>query len=475
MEHARATLLRSFAAAVSAALALGQSSAVCAVDDVNGDGVRDLAVANREQGKSEQFWLLSGKDGALLRCWIGNPEYPGVEATPSPLADFDGDGLRELAILSRGGGRRGRGEDWGWPWSGQGDWRFLVLSPKSDVVLRGLEVEAHTSGGSPCIAPAGDWNRDGVVDVVLATTNHGDDRLSSIRVHSGKGWNEFLRQDGDCRGRPGEDRPTVLVCGAGDMDGDGAPDLCVGAPGRRRSEGARRADSSELTWFEPSRGRPPESIAFQPDECTGALLLVSGKSGELLASAFGDAPWDCFGERLQVVPDLDGDGHAEIAVAALSRYVRVLSYDRKKRAFRTLRTITSRCGRSYEDAFGTSIDVLPDVDGDGSPDIVIGDSKTFVIGDDSLYEGYAGVWSTGTGKQVSLPWSSLKVGADACALGDVDKDEVPDVALSLVNYLPLKAWGTNQLVRVVSAKGGKEVVRERAIASLRAAAAQQPR
>lgn len=448
----------------------GQGSALCSLDDVNGDGVRDLAVANREQGKPEQVWILSGKDGALLREWKGETPGEGFGAAAVQLADLDGDGCREVALVAAGGATVNKAGT-GWNWWPAGARRVVVISPKSGAIVRRFDTFANSSAGAPSVAPAGDWDQDGIVDVAIGLAAPGGDLASSVRVGSGKSGAVLFRQDADVHGFDDEDRFGADVLSPGDLDGDGAPDLIVGAPLRRRSDGLRRPTEAELPKVDPPQARGSTPRTAPRDDDPGAVFLISGKGGERVTCSFGDEPGDRFGEHLALLPDLDGDGRPEIAVAATSRYVRVLSYDRKERTFRTLITIGSHCGRGYVDEFGTSLDVLPDVDDDGKPELVIGACETWPPG--FFDEGYAEVWSLGTGKRISLLWSSGKMGADACALGDVDGDKVPEVALSLVTYMPVEAWGTNQLVRVVSAKDGKKVVWERTIASLRAAPAPQ--
>jgi hypothetical protein len=165
------------------------------------------------------------------------------------------------------------------------------------------------------------------------------------------------------------------------------------------------------------------------------------------------------------VPDLDGDGRSEVAVVAVSRFIRLLSFDAQSRSFRTLHTLRAHCGYGYIDDFGTSIDVLQDVDGDGKADLVIGANESWAPG--FFDDGYAEVWSGGSGSRIALLASSKTQGMDACSLDDVDGDRIPDVALSLITRMPVEAWGSTQIVRVVSAKDGSKVVWERTIASLR--------
>jgi len=77
------------------------------------------------------------------------------------------------------------------------------------------------------------------------------------------------------------------VADAGDVDGDGTPDVIVGAP------------------FDSPGG-------FN----TGAVFTYSGRTGQLIWARVGEWPGDAFGWSVDGVGDLDGDGHGEVIVGA---------------------------------------------------------------------------------------------------------------------------------------------------------------
>jgi len=100
--------------------------------------------------------------------------------------------------------------------------------------------------------------------------------------------------------------------------------------------------------------------------------VVSGADGTTLRAFGTGEEGDLFGYAVLVTPDLDADGHPDIAIGAPrtaygSRHVgRVHLYSSAAG-----RLITSVSGRSG-DRFGVSLSLTNDADGDGTPDVAIG-------------------------------------------------------------------------------------------------------
>jgi hypothetical protein len=171
---------------------LAQPSAV-AVADFNGDGILDVAVAALG-GLS----ILLGKGDGTLQPAQNYPEVPG---TSLAVADFNGDGFLDLALWHPGT-----------PGSvhvllGQGDGTF---QPGPSYLAGSASPE-----GRPGLV-AGDFNGDGILDLALS-----DSVASSVSVLLGKGDGTFAEPQYFAVGFP------VNGLAVADFNGDGNLDMAV--------------------------------------------------------------------------------------------------------------------------------------------------------------------------------------------------------------------------------------------------------
>ncbi len=233
------------------------------VGDVNGDGPRDLAVAD-----STRVWLFSGTDGTVLRvlgelgtrsCSVGNV---------AGGLDLDGDGGSDVAVLCSG---------------------FLVLySGRSGDVIRVLGcTETLPRAGPVWHAPytclpgsalrsafALLPDRDGDARAELAIT-----RGTSLEIVSSGQWKPMLSISLP-EGMVDHSFTPWIVRGFDDMDGDGVGELLLSV-------------------------------------VNAAVLVYSGTTGaELRRHSFAGGYLNGEGTSLDGVGDIDGDGHEDYLVAA---------------------------------------------------------------------------------------------------------------------------------------------------------------
>lgn len=181
-----------------ARVSVGVEPAAVAVLDANGDGRRDLAAANAGAGTVS---LLLGTGSGTFQAPV--TYAAGTAPMGVAVGDFNGDGRPDLAVAN----------------AGSNDVSVL-LNDGSGGFAAGVR---HAVGTRPRAVVAADFNRDGRLD--LATAN---ETSNDVAVLIGTGTGSFgMAARTDLGSVPfGPRNPTSLA--AGDLNGDGAPDLVTG-------------------------------------------------------------------------------------------------------------------------------------------------------------------------------------------------------------------------------------------------------
>ncbi|HEX7877995.1 MAG TPA: hypothetical protein VF720_01220, partial [Candidatus Eisenbacteria bacterium] len=233
--------------------------AVAGPGDVNGDGRNDIAVGQPYVDNS--LWIYSGVDGSqLARYEPPNNVQIDFARSVSRVGSVSGDSRAEVLLgapIGHGPGRRLAGQVWLVPYGPNID-----DSGSAEFMQLGTAVTTLGRRGTTGDFAAG-----------------GPGFTSLVRVYRPDGSTRF-----ELTGTPGTGFGSVLA-GAGDVDGDGYPDLLVGAPGL---DGGNQV---------------------------GRAALHSGRNGSLVFEIFGTAG-DFTAQALSSAGDLDGDGGDEFAVGA---------------------------------------------------------------------------------------------------------------------------------------------------------------
>ncbi len=250
-----------------------------AAGDVNGDGITDVAIADpgyRAEGQlaSGAVFITSGADGTPLRTYLPESsvgsQYFG---TAVAALDANGDGVTDIAVGCPGYSGS----------TGYGTGTVRVFSGTDGSLLStGYGLLGSQYGG--VIANAGDQNGDGCDDLYVGAAYAFSNR-GAVFVQSGA--------DGSILRTIQADITFTMfassIATVGDIDGDGKPDLAVGAPGYRVS-GAY----------------------------LGRVLLIRSSDSVTATQVVGTGASPRFGYTLASVADANGDGIADLLVGTYS-------------------------------------------------------------------------------------------------------------------------------------------------------------
>jgi len=300
--------------------------------DVDGDGHADIAAGARFKPRQKTLQngdaaVWSGATGALIRSWDG--EWPDglFGHWVMPVPDISGDGLADLIIAAPHA-------------SLDGSSRGIVVarSPKTGQELwRRVETESGNLGWD--LALAGDHDADGHTDLFVGAPMEDGGRVYLLSGRDGSVLRTYS---------PPEPAGSFgwYVARLDDLDGDGRPDLAVGAPFAKNEGGAK----------------------------VGRVWAFSSASGRALHHWQGTDPRGGFGEVLAAIGDLDGDGKGEIVVAAPG------TEDPKRTTPGELRIYSGATGKELRhwsgsqpgELYGRMVVAAGDLDGDGVEDLAIG-------------------------------------------------------------------------------------------------------
>lgn len=396
------------------------------MDDTDGDGVADAC--DRCPDDYDPYEIDSDGDGVPDTCdpcndpdgdGFGLSDPNGCGADNSPLiannqSDRDGDGIGDVTDPDHRLARRQRIQGkLQWCHEGEGIGRavevagdldqdgtddFLVADHEGDVFCvsgaTGLHLQIlRRPPGLPSEVEmvAGDLDQDGVPEVVVARyrPTWSPSGNSAVFVYEAMSSDPRLEIPGATlftaigAGEPGSLGASVAL--VDDLDGDGQPDLLLGAP-RADAEAGLAVIASSATGL-PLRvhngsagaqlGASVAGLADLNDDSTSdyaigapgvsSVRVHSGIDGTPIVDLVGDAANDAFGVALCRTGDVDGGGTDDFVVGAdgyavAPSFARVFSGE-------TLAPV-----RTHYGGVGTRVVVsgAGDFDGDGRADVAIG-------------------------------------------------------------------------------------------------------
>ena len=300
--------------------------AVAGAGDVNADGWPDWIVGAEMDAVTGTARVFSGADGSELHLFLGSSTLSYFGSAVAGAGDVDGDGCDDLIVGSRGSNAAGPDSGCATVYSGKTGAPIHVLKGDSPYDFMGWSV-----------AGVGDVDADGYADVVVGAT--GSDQSAPeagmARLYSGR-YGTILHT---CPGTGGGDQLGGAVGPAGDFDGDTVLDFAAGAaqPGSGAGyvlvlSGADGAVLHTLSGdaygdaFGESLACPgdvdgdgrPDLLVGAPGAAglTGLARAFSGQGGGLLMEIGGQRPGDRFGHAVAGAGDLNVDGKGDLIVGA---------------------------------------------------------------------------------------------------------------------------------------------------------------
>jgi hypothetical protein len=227
---------------------------------------KNLLIGNGSFSGSQAYTFTTNSDGTLKASLGQTINPPGVGGTRTVTGDFNGDGIEDLIVAS-GPGQRATV-------------RVFDGKTGSELVSGGIQVFEPTFVGGLNIA-TGDFNGDGKADVVVAADTGGGPRVQILNAaqfqagaNSGAGrvLADFLGID-DAKFRGGA-RVSV-----GDFNGDGVQDLVVAAG---QGGGPRVAifNGNSLTPGSTPSRLVADFFVFEEGLRNGAVVAVGDVNGD---------------------------------------------------------------------------------------------------------------------------------------------------------------------------------------------------
>jgi hypothetical protein len=269
------------------------------IGDVNADGYADAAIGapwfdGGAEDEGASFIYLGSATGlttlpAVTLEHPSNQPYAGF-AWVSGVSDVNGDGFSDFIVGARGHSDPEMFEGAAFVFQGSA----AGVDSVAAQVLVNPANQADSNFGWPC-AHLGDLNGDDYADVACAAPNFDGSVVDAGVIYlfegSQTGLVEIPSQQLDYPETLANGRFGTRLSGARDIDGNGVPDLVVGAPNYNATQGRAWIYESTASGAFPAL---PTTTLPSPD-----------------TASFGTAVPSC--------GDLDGNGFSDVIVSAVAR------------------------------------------------------------------------------------------------------------------------------------------------------------
>lgn len=359
---------------------------------------RDPRMARFLPPTAERSSSLFAESPRVMHRWVGEGPGHRLGASGGACADLNGDGTPDLLLGA---------SDFG-----EGAGKFYVFSGADGSQLSAVPGKPRERLGASVAAP-GDLNGDGVDDVVVGAPG-GAHAPGAVYVYSGDGSGVLRRIVGEQTG----DLFGHAVAGVGDMDGDGRPDLAIGAPG---------CDSTAIN--------------------AGRVYIHSGGTGELIEVLDGQEEGDGFGARI-----VSSGGELRLVVSAPTGGVErggvITAYGVDDGA---LERRFDHGGSTEGQGLGSGGISILHPRGEGAP-------PSIVVGSPGGGPTGAGIveWISGEDgsvlRSIEGASSGERFGSGVASIGDLDGDGLDEIAVGCPG-----AGEGRGAVRVIASQGGSPI------------------
>ena len=370
------------------------------VDDLNGDGIRDLLSISPHANTNSltdngSIQARAGNDGHMLWRMDGSRDNQLWGVQLMLVDDLSGDGITDIVVIEPNYSSHGLVENG----------RIMVINGAGGGILwvHGGDVSYQHCGEKVTVAP--DINNDGISEICIgapqASTN-GLFQNGFVRMLSGNWGYTLWTIHGDDNAQSFGNK---LHCDF-DLNRDGFSDLVVVS---------HQAHSNGLVR-------------------NGLMQAIDTTNGASIWRTTGSASHEVLGDRFMMVPDLDADGVRDLLVSSPEAFTNGLFWNGWAGAFSGASgtPIWRIDGASSNENLGQHFTFVDDIDGDGTPDAISGSPNASVAG---LIEN--GELMAISGQSGTMLWVVTgtdnygRLGNRLLTLGDASGDGLSDfVALS---------------------------------------------
>ncbi|MCF8449062.1 MAG: FG-GAP-like repeat-containing protein, partial [Taibaiella sp.] len=353
----------------------GTSPNSVAIGDIDGDGKPDLAVTNNVS-HTVSVYRNTSSSGSITSGSFATQVTFATEIAPANvvMGDIDGDGKPDLAVTN----------------FNSNIVSVLRNTSSSGSITSGSFAAQvpFATGSQPFGLAIGDIDGDGKPD--LAVANRSSNTVSVYRNTGSIGSitsGSFATQVTFATGTS----PNSVAIG--DIDGDGKPDLAV----------ANSASNSVSVL------RNTSSIGS----------ITSGSFAAQVTFAAGSGPYDV------AISDIDGDGKPELVVPnSTSNSVAVY---RNTSSSGSITSSSFAARVSFATGTSPASVTIGDIDGDGKPDMAVANYDANTV---SVYRNTGSIGSITSGSFATQVTFATGTNPHSVAIGDIDGDGKPDVAVA---------------------------------------------